>query len=94
MDNKATRQFSGCIIVFIGTSFVISSLGVILALVTESDLLKFFTDEDGESSLWWYKTQFWIVIAAVVVLLIARGKLTNLRMFNNFPYEEDDSEKK
>lgn len=93
MDKKGTRQLSGCLIVFFGISFVLSSIGVILTLVTGSSLSKYFTDENGESDFWWYKAQFWIVVVAIAVLLIAGGKLANLRILDNFPYKEDEDEK-
>ena len=92
MDKKGVRQFSGCLIIFFGISFVFSSIGVILTLVTGFSLSKYFMDEDGDSTLWWYKAQFWILVAAVVVLLIAGGKLSKLRIFKNCPYEEDEVE--
>ena len=97
MEKKDVRQTAGCFIVFFGITFILSSIGVVLTLITGGSLSKYFTDEDGENDFWWYKTQFWIVIVAIAILLIAGGKLSNLRVLDKFPYEEDksdDNEKK
>ena len=97
MDKRDIRKTSGCFIIFLGISFIFSSVGVILTLVFGGSLSEYFTNEDGDSEFWWYKAQFWIVIIAIVALLFAGGKLTNIRLFENFPYkedEEDESDKK
>ncbi len=94
MNKKETRKTSGCFIIFFGISFILSSIGVILTLVTGGSLSNYFLDEDGESYFGLYKAQFWIIIIAIVVLLFAGGKLANLRLFNKFPYEEDEDDEK
>jgi MFS family permease len=90
MKKKDIRSTSGCLIVFFGISFAISSVGLILSLVMGGSLSKYFLNEDGESDFWWWKAQFWIVVIAIVVLLIVGGKLKNLRILDGFPYEEDE----
>lgn len=57
--------------------------------MTGGSLNKYFTDEEGESKFSWYKIQFWIVIVSGIVLLMAGGQLSNLRVLNKFPDEED-----
>lgn len=89
MNRKELRQSAGCFVVLFGIMFILSSIGVIVTLVTGGSLSTFFS-EDGESTFWWYKIQFWVLIISIVVLLFAGGKLSNLRLLNKFPYEEDN----
>lgn len=90
MARKDTRMFTGCLFVFFGISFVATSIGVVLALVFGQSLTLFFTDEDGDSHFGWYKTQFWIVAISFILFLFAGGKIRNLRILKDFPYEEDE----
>ena len=92
MKKKNIRQGAGCIVILAGITFILSSIGLILTIVTGGSLSNFFSDEEGESTFGWYKIQFWILVISVIALLMAEGKLSNLRFLNKFPYEEDNDD--
>ena len=94
MNKKEVRQTAGCFVWFFGILFIMSSLGVIFTLVTGGKLSKYFTDEDGESSFWWYKLQFWIMIISLVILLASGGKIRNLLNPNGYNDEDNEISKK
>lgn len=90
MSKKIVRQYSGCMLILFGISFALTSIYVVSSIAVGHDLFSIFIDEDGESTLRTYKLQFWIAIVAGAIFLIAGGKISKLRIMDNFPYEEDE----
>ena len=90
MDKKQTRQVSGCLIVVLGFAITLTSIGVILDIAIFGNISKSFIDNDGESNLGAYRLQFLVLIIAIITLLLSGGKLSNLRIWENFPYEEEE----
>ncbi|MEY5047618.1 MAG: hypothetical protein RLZZ175_977 [Bacteroidota bacterium] len=90
MSKQTIRMLSAFFIIFCGTTFILSSIGVIFTLVLGGNLSNYFINQDGDSEFGWYKAQFWIVIISFITLLLAGGSLKRINIFSNFPYKEED----
>lgn len=91
MSKKTIRMLSAFFIIFCGTTFILSSIGVIFTLLLGDSLSNYFINEDGDSEFGWYRAQFWTVIVSFISLLLAGGSLKRLNFFEKFPYREEDN---
>lgn len=84
MKKKNVTKISGCVLIFAGLSFLITSIGVIFTVIFGEDLNEFFQNDFGDSDLPWYQFLFWILVISAIVFKLAGGKFSKLftKMFD------------
>ena len=77
------------IILLGSTLFVLTTTGLMIALLTGKSTNDFFLDANGESNVDSWRFTFWLVVFSIFMLKVLGGRIRNISVIH-FPYKVDD----
>ena len=75
-DKKGLRSLTKGLIILSALSFIGTTIGLILQIVTGGNFHEYFVDEEGGSNIVYYQISFWILIVSSIVYLMSGGNFS------------------